>query len=133
MKQFFYPYLLLKDTMKAASYYKDMFQGEIIYIMYGKDTPNCPEDRLEEVVHLQLKVNDNQIFMAEHNGNKPNESVQLHLDYEDKNDMVATFNRFTAESEVIQELGETYWGAYFGVLKDKYDVTWQFHFMIEEE
>ncbi len=131
MKQFIYPYLCLENTMEAAKYYEKMFQGEIIYIMYGKDTPNCPEDRLEEVMHLQLKVNDNQIFMSEYKGT-PNDIVQLHLDYEDKAQMIDVFNRFKAESVIVQDLGETHWGAYFGVIKDKYGITWQFHYMLEE-
>lgn len=131
MKQFFYPYILLRDSMEAAKYYERVFDGKIIYIMKGKDTPNCPEDRLEEIMHLQLKFQNNEIFMADHKGTVT-DSIQLHLDYEDKEQMIAAFNRFKEESKVIQELGETFWGAYFGVVEDKYGVVWQFHYMLEE-
>lgn len=132
MRQFIYPYLLLDNAMDAANYYKEMLNGEIYYVMYGKDTPNCPEDRLETVVHLQLRIKQNQIYMADNPGS-PNEVIQLLLDYEDKDEMIGVFNRFKEESEIIQDLGKTYWGAYFGVLKDKFGVVWQFHHMLEEE
>lgn len=133
MKQFIFPYILLEDSMKAAKYYVDMFQGEIFYVMYGKDTPDCPEDRLEEVMHLQLKIGEHQIYMSDHKGNKPNDIIQLHLEFDNKHDMVAAFNRFTAESKVIQELGETFWGGYFGVLEDKFGVIWQFLYTLDQE
>lgn len=133
MKQFIYPYLLLKNVGEAANYYKDVFNGEITYIMYGKDTPNCPEDKLEEIMHLQLKVYDHQIYMSEYDEAKPNEVIQLHLDFAHKDDLTAVFNRFKVNSKVIQELGDTHWGAHFGVLEDKYGVIWQLHYEIPQE
>ena len=133
MKQFIYPYIILENSLEAANYYKEIFNGEITYIMYGKDIPDCPKDRLEEVMHLQLKVQNNEFYMSDDKGDHTNNMIQLHLDYEDKDEMVAVFNRFKVDSVIIQELGETHWGAYFGVLKDKYDITWQFHYMLPHE
>ncbi len=129
MRQFIYPYILLEDTFEAANYYKDMFNGEITYIMRGKDTPDCPEDKLESVMHLQLKFNDNQIYMADQK--LPRKSnIELHLDYESKEELIEVFNRFKAESKVVRDIEETFWGALFGVLIDKYGITWQFHYTI---
>lgn len=133
MKQFIYPYLMMKNTKEVAEYYKEMFQGEIVYMMLGKDSPDCPEEELEEVYHLQLKFNDNQIYMAEAHGETVGDAIHIHLDYDNKYDMAEVFNRLRKEGEVIQELGETFWGAYFGTLKDKYGVVWQFHHSIPEE
>lgn len=126
MNQFIYPYILIENSLEVATYYKEMLNGEIEYVMLGKDTPNCPEDQLETVMHLQLKFNENRIYMADFEAKK-GDFIQLHLDYEDKDEMIAVFNRFKKESKVTEELRETFWGAYFGNLIDKYGVTWQFH------
>lgn len=56
MKQFIYPYVLFKDTKEAVDYYISVFGGEVVYTMYGKDIPNCPEDQLETIYHLQYKL-----------------------------------------------------------------------------
>ncbi|AIO18376.1 hypothetical protein KQ51_00491 [Candidatus Izimaplasma bacterium HR1] len=132
MKQFIYPYIFLENSLEAAKYYKKIFNGEITYIMYGKDTPDCPKERHEEVMHLQLQFNNNQIFMADEKG-EPNNLIQIHLDYQDKEELITVFNRFREKSVIVQELSETHWGAYFGVIKDKYGITWQFHYMFHQE
>lgn len=129
MKQFIYPYIMFEDTKAAAKYYVEMFDAKIIYQMLGKDTPNCPEDLLEKVMHLQLEIKGHQIYMADANI-KDHGRVHIHLDYDELSEMEAVFNKFALEGTVIQELGETFWGAVFGNVIDKFNVTWQFHYSL---
>lgn len=65
MKQFIYPYIMVKDSYESSNYYKEVFGGEVTYVMLGKDTPNCPEDQLERVMHLEYKLNDHVIYFAD--------------------------------------------------------------------
>ncbi len=60
----------------------------------------------------------------------PCDFINIHLDYENVEEMRKVFQRFSKESKVIQKLENTYWGAEFGVIKDKFGVTWQFHFSL---
>ncbi len=57
----------------------------------------------------------------------------LHLDFEDRAVMEKAFNNMAKDGEVIEELGETHWGAVFGVIKDKFEVIWQYHYMLPHE
>ena len=132
MKQFIYPYIMMKDSKEAASYYCEIFDGEITYTMLGKDTPNCPADQLDRVMHLEVRINNNMFYFSDKVVGDY-DGMELHLDYEDKDLMFETFKRLSEGSKVIQDLGPTFWGATFGIIKDRFGVTWQFHHIIREE
>jgi len=132
MKQFIYPYIMLENSFDAANYYKGIFNGEITYIMWGKDWPDCPEDQLENVMHLQLKVNNNQIYFADQK--LPTEgNIHIHLDYQELDELKKVFKKMSIGNNVIQDLKETFWGAMFGSIKDRFGITWQFHYSIPKE
>lgn len=133
MRQFIYPYIMFKDSMEAANYYIEVFGGEITYVMRGKDTPNCPEDLLESIMHLQYKLNGSEFYMADQEDVHDHGRIHLHLDFESRDEMEVAFARMAKDGEVIQELNESFWGAVFGAIKDKYGVMWQFHYMIPQE
>jgi len=131
MKQFIYPYFMFKNTREAADYYKKIFKGEIAYIMLGKDMPNCPEDQLENVMHLQFNFNGNTIYMADEDSLK-GDHIRIHLDYDDKDELIRVFEEFRPNSIILEDLEEKFWGALLGTIKDKYGVTWQFHYVIPQ-
>lgn len=124
MKQFIYPYILVKDAMAAANLYKEAFQGEVTYIMYGKDMPNCKEDELERIMHMELKAFDHFFYLAD-DDKEDKAGIHLHLDFEKLEDLQHAFSILSEEGDVIQTLGETSWDAIFGVVKDKFGVYWQ--------
>jgi len=132
MKQFIIPYIIFKDCQEAANYYKEIFNGEVIYIMKGKDTPNCPKDQLEKTMHLELKFNNTLIYMAD-GENTSGDNINLLLDYTNLVEMTKAYNKMERESEILQELKESFWGAIFGVVKDKYNITWEFHYSVPKE
>jgi PhnB protein len=136
MNQFIYPYVLFKDTQEAVDYYISVFGGEVIYTMYGKDIPDCPEDQLETIYHLQYKLHGHQLYFSDSQNDSEtidHGRIMLHLDFENRDDMEKAYQNMAKDGGVIQELGETHWGAVFGVIKDKYDVVWQYHYTIPQE
>lgn len=132
MKQFIYPYIFVKDSIESTNYYKEVLGGEVTYTMLGKDTPNCPEDQLETVMHLEYKLNDTFIYFSD-DDIEDKGKIQLLLDYSNKEEMTTAYNNMKKESEVLQELGETFWGAIFGSIRDKFGITWQFHYSLQNE
>lgn len=54
MRQFFIPYFTFENSKETADYYMSVFGGEITYVMYGKDMPDCKEEEKEQVMHLEL-------------------------------------------------------------------------------
>lgn len=127
MKQFFIPYLTFENSLEAAEYYRDILDGEITYIMKGSDTPDCPPDKLDMIMHLELKVKDNYIYMGD-GPHKPTRQSVLLLDYRDLDEMKSHYEKMKKDSKIIEEMHDTFWGAVFGVLEDKYGFMWEFHF-----
>lgn len=132
MSQFFVPYLTYENTLEAAKYYEDVFSGEIGYIMYGKEMPDCPEDQLDSILHLELEVNGNLLYFADGDA-KPSDQNILLLAYKDLDEMKESFDKMKEAGEVIRELEDTFWGAVFGMIEDKYGVKWEFHYMKPNE
>ena len=126
MRQFIIPYLSFKDSYKAAQYYKDIFDGEIVYIMKGKEVPNSKPEEAEMIMHLELKILDNVIYMFD-GDEKPSDQIMLHLNYSSLTLATKHYDNMKAEGKVIRKLEDTFWGAVFGVVEDKYGMKWQFH------
>ncbi|XFA98749.1 hypothetical protein ACAG96_07715 [Candidatus Izemoplasma sp. B36] len=128
MRQFIIPYLIFKNSYEVAKYYERVFDGKIEYIMYGKDTPNCKEEDLDKIIHLELVVNGNYIYMADGNELPSNQSMLL-LDYKNLENMKIAYNNMLPDAKEIMPLKDTFWGAIFGALEDKYGYRWEFHYM----
>ncbi len=132
MKQFIYPYIMFKNTQEAVDYYIEVFGGEVTYVMKGSDTPDCPKDKLDSIMHLQYKLNGSQFYMAD-SEIEDFGRIHLHLDFEDLGEMKKAYENLKVDSDVLQELNETFWGAVFATVKDKFNVTWQLHYTIPEK
>lgn len=132
MRQFIIPYLTYKNSLEAANYYKEILDGEIVYVMLGKDTPNCPEDELDKVQHLELKVNDNFIYFADGKQFPSDQNLTM-LNYDNLDKLKEAYEKMKLTSKIIRKLEKTFWDAYYGILQDKYGIKWLFHYMNPKE
>lgn len=133
MGQFFIPYLSFDNALEAAEYYKEIFNGEITYIMKGSDMPECPPEELDKTMHLELKVKDNFIYMADAKKELHQEKLYLLLNYKDLDEQQREYDLMKKEATVTEEMHDTFWGARFGVLKDKYGISWEFHCKLQKK
>ena len=133
MSQFFIPYLSFDDCLSVANYYKEIFDGEISYIMKGSDMPDCPPDKLDDIMHLELKIKDNYIYMANAPEKYHQEKLYILLNYRDLDEQLEQYNKMAKEGEITEEMHDTFWGARFGVIKDKFGISWEFHCPLEKK
>ncbi len=128
MRQFIIPYLMFEDSLEVANYYKEIFDGEIKEIMYGKDMPEFNEYEKDKIMHLELKINDQYLYLF--NGHlKPNSQAEILLNYQNLEDLEKAYNKMISSGRVIQELDDVFWKAKFAVVEDKYGMIWNFHYM----
>lgn len=132
MRQFIIPYLSFENSLEVAKYYERVFDGEIKYIMRGKDVPGYPEDKFEDIVHLELLIQDHYIYMGDYPV-KPTDQAMLLLDYKDLDVMKRHYENMKKDGKVEQEMKDTFWGAIFGTIEDKYGMKWEFHYMKPRE
>lgn len=128
------PYLnFAGNTEEAFKFYKSVFGGEFAVLQRFKDTPEAgrvPEKEKEMIMHVALPVGAGTTLMAtdalESMGHKLNvgNNIQLSVEADSKNEVDKIFKGLSAGGKVTMPLADTFWGAYFGMVTDKFGVQW---------
>jgi PhnB protein len=128
------PYLnFAGNTEEAFKFYKSVFGGEFAMLQRFKDTPEAgrvPERENEKIMHVSLPIGEVTTLMAtdalESMGHKLNvgNNIQLSVEAESKNEVDKLFKGLSAGGKVTMPLADTFWGAYFGMVTDKFGVQW---------
>ncbi|KQB40581.1 VOC family protein [Flavobacterium aquidurense] len=133
------PYLLFNGNCEEAFlFYKSVFGGEFPYIGKFKDAPAQEgEDPLSEedanrIMHVSLPIG-NTILMGSDShprygklGIGDNFSISINTESTEEADRI--FNGLSAGGKVEMPMNKTFWGAYFGMFKDKFDINWMVNF-----
>ncbi len=132
------PYLMFNGTCEDAFlFYKSVFGGEFPYIGKFKDAPAeegeaLSEEALNRIMHVSLPIG-NSILMGSDThprygdvGFGDNFSVSINTDSREEADRI--FNGLSAGGKVEMPLNDTFWGAYFGMFKDKFGINWMVNF-----
>jgi PhnB protein len=132
------PYLNFPgNTEEAFNFYKSVFGGEFITLQRFKDTPEgdraSAEDK-DKIMHVSLPIGKGNILMAtdavDSMGHKliPGNNFYLSLNTESEEETKKIFNTLSAGGKVTMPLDKTFWGAYFGMLTDKFGVQWMVNY-----
>jgi len=126
------PYLHFDgDAEDALNFYKDALGGEIIMISrYGDSPMPSDEDWKNKLMHSRLVFDGNLIMISDaFKGNKAKKegNVQLSVEVESIDRINEIFTKMAEGGTVKMELQDTFWGARFGMLKDKFGVDWMFN------
>ena len=132
------PYLMFNGNCEEAFlFYKSVFGGEFPYIGRYKDAPAEEDEKLSEeqqnrIMHVSLPIG-NTILMASDShprygdvGFGDNFSISINAESTDEADRI--FNGLSAGGKIEMPLNKTFWGAYFGMFKDKFGVNWMVNF-----
>ena len=86
-----------------------------------------PPEAADNVLHCHLKKGDFQIMLAD-SADKPSENnkhgVALLINCENVEEANHLYNGLREEGEILMELQDTFWGAKYGKVKDKFGFTW---------
>ncbi|RPI15853.1 MAG: VOC family protein [Ignavibacteriae bacterium] len=127
------PYLNFNgNTEEAFNFYKSVFGGEYTALMRFKEVP--PEfqqnkDEAEKIMHVALPIGKGTILMGSDipasmkQANFGN-NLQIAISTESEDEANRIFNGLSSDGKVSMPMDKTFWGAYFGMLTDKYGVHW---------
>ncbi|MBO9586858.1 MAG: VOC family protein [Flavobacterium sp.] len=132
------PYLMFNGTCEEAFlFYKSVFGGDFPYIGKFKDAPAeegevLSEEALNRIMHVSLPIG-NTILMGSDThprygdvGFGDNFSISINTESTEEADRI--FNGLSAGGKVEMPLNKTFWGAYFGMFKDKFGINWMVNF-----
>ncbi|MBS3136603.1 VOC family protein [Candidatus Woesearchaeota archaeon] len=127
------PYLIFNGKAEEAfNFYKSVFGGKFAGIQRFKDMPSSkdvPKGEEDLIMHVALPIGKGNMLMGsdapESSGKVivgSNSYISVNVD--SKAEAKKLFNGLSAGGEIQMPLADMFWGAYFGMLKDKFGVQW---------
>ena len=126
------PYLHFDgNAEEALNFYKNALGGEIIMLSrYGDSPMPSDEDYKQKIMHARLQFGDNLIMISDSFKGQPfstHGNIQLSVEVEDGTAMENVFNKMAEGGTITMPLADQFWGAKFGMLQDKFGVSWMFN------
>jgi len=125
------------NAEEAFNFYKSIFGGEFEKIMRFKDlsSPEFPVADIEanKIMHIALPIGKN-ILM----GNDVPESMgrvsenenrsKISISAESRKEADRLFNGLSKGGNIEFPMGDSPWGSYFGMFRDKFGIEWMVEF-----
>lgn len=127
------PYLNFSGTCEEAfNFYKSVFGGEFLDFQRFRDVPDeaqLPNDEGEMIMHVSLPIGNNALLMG---SDRPasmgqvtsGDNVHVSIQSDNDEETEKLFYGLAAGGQVTMPLQETFWGARFGMLTDKFGIQW---------
>lgn len=132
------PYLNFKGNAEEAfTLYKSVFGGEFSMIQRFGDTPESgrvPEHEKDKIMHIALPIGNGNVLMAtdalESMGHSFTRGNNFHLSMstESMEEADRIFLGLSEGGTVTMPMEKTFWGSYFGMLTDRFDIPWMISF-----
>jgi len=129
------PYITFEGNAEEALEFYGGILGstEEINIMRYTDMQGMeiPEDYQHKILHAELTYPGGVLYLSDaFPGSKVsyNDSISFNIAPETEEELNQLFNAFLEGGEVLQPLDDTFWGAKFGSVKDKFGIHWSFNF-----
>lgn len=129
-----------RNTEEAFNFYKSVFGGDFIGgvarfsdIPKEDGMPGLPASDDNLVMHIELAITGGHILMAtdapETMGFTLNygNNVHINLEPDSREETKKLFDALSAGGKITMELGDMFWGAYYGSCTDKFGVNWMFN------
>lgn len=121
------------NAEEAFHFYKSVFGGEFAQIMRFKDLSGAEfqvsQKEANKIMHIALPIGQNILMgndVPEFMGpvdEKENRS-KIAISTESREEADRLFNGLSAGGEVEMPIGDSPWGSYFGMFRDKYGIEW---------
>ena len=122
------------NAEEAFTFYKSVFGGEFIKIIRFKDlsSPEFPvaDNDVNKIMHIALPIgkhnvliaNDVPEFMGRVIENENRSKISVSAESREEADKI--FNGLSAGGDIEGQIGDSPWGSYAGMFRDKYGIEW---------
>jgi len=122
------------NAEEAFTFYKSVFGGEFTKIVRFKelasDEFSIAEDDLNKIMYISLPVGKNNVlvandvpgFMGRVDENENRSKIYVVTESREEADQI--FNGLSAGGAVDGPIGDSPWGTYAGMFRDKYGIEW---------
>lgn len=132
------PYINFNGNAEEAfNFYKSVFGGEFTSITRFKDIASdefpVPENEANKLMRIALPIGNNVLIandvpesMGPVNENENRSKIAITTDSKEEAERI--FNGLSAGGTVEMPMGQSPWGSYFAMFRDKYGIEWTVEF-----
>ncbi|RYY37565.1 MAG: VOC family protein [Sphingobacteriaceae bacterium] len=126
------------NAEEAFNFYKSVFGGEFTKIVRFKDLASddfqVPENEANKIMHIALPLgkhnvliaNDVPEFMGRVNESENRSKIVVNAESREEADKI--FNGLSTSGDIEGPIGDSPWGTYAGMFRDKYGIEWIIEF-----
>lgn len=125
------------NAEEAFNFYKSVFGGEFAQITRFKDIASAEfpvaEHEANKIMHIALPIGKNLLMandvpeiLGKTNENENRSKIVINADSKAEADKL--FNGLSAGGQIEMPIGDSPWGTYFGMFRDKYGIEWMLDF-----
>lgn len=125
---------------EAFIFYKSVFGGDFPFMGRYKDMPpqeGCDPlsaEDAEKIMHVSLPISKETVLMGSDTGGqwvedfKPGNNFAVSISTDSRNEADRLFAGLSNGGTVTMPMASTFWGDYFGMLVDKFGISWMVSF-----
>ncbi|MDQ1583439.1 MAG: PhnB protein [Microbacteriaceae bacterium] len=123
------PYLGFRDTARQAmDFYKSVFGGELTQSTFGEFQASQDPAEQDKIMHSQLVTDNGITLMASDTPNSmehsPGNNYSVSLSGNDAEELHGYWDKLSNGGTVTMPLEQAPWGDSFGMLVDRFGVSW---------
>lgn len=113
---------------EALNFYKECIGGEIVSMKTFGDAPGDPDPAMQDkIMHAEFRADEVYFMASDGMGDEqmdPGNAFTLSINLDDAAEQEQIFKKLAEGGEVTMELQDTFWGARYGQLTDKFGIQW---------
>ena len=126
------PYIHFEgNCIEALEFYGKILGGRILYsTTFGEGPMKFSEATRDKIMHAHFQAGNLNLFASDcpegfviQKGN----NVDMNLNFPDAESLDKAFEAFSEGATIKMPVQNTFWGARFGMLTDKYGINWMFN------
>jgi PhnB protein len=124
---------------EAFNYYKEVFGGEFSMLSRFSEMPpqegmELSEGDMNKIMHVSMPIGKEAVLMGSDVGGewapelRVGNNITLSITADSKEQADRFFYMLSEGGVVIMPMDKTFWGSYFGMCTDKFDINWMISF-----
>lgn len=134
------PYLNFNgNATEALAFYSKAFDGKILFQQTFGESPMANETSVDfknKIMHATFQAGALTFMVSDCMPGQPvsgGTNMSLSLNFKSVTDIDKTFAALSEGANIIMPLQDTFWGAKFGMMTDKFGINWMFNHDYEKK
>jgi PhnB protein len=119
------------NCAEAMEFYKKCLGGELTLMKYSEGPMEKPEGADDKIMHAELRFDGIHMMAADIVDREElrfGENYHLSLNFETLEELQKSFDALGDNGKVTMPVQDTFWGASFGMLTDKFGINLMFNY-----